>query len=108
MAELPELDPVVHGKLRLAVLSLLATVDAADFVWLRERTGASDGNLGAQLAKLEAAGYIAMEREFRHRKPRTQCRLTKKGRRALAGYVKALRRLLGAAMAESGEVAGRD
>lgn len=106
MAELPDLDPVVHGKVRLAVLSLLAAVDAADFVWLRERTGASDGNLGAQLAKLEAAGYVTIEKQFVRRKPRTQCRLTQAGRQALADYVKALRRLLGAAM-ETSEVAGQ-
>ena len=47
MADLPELNPVVHGKLRLALLSLLAGVEQADFTWLRDKTGSTDGNLGA-------------------------------------------------------------
>ena len=53
MPELPELNPVVHGKLRLALLSLLSGVEEAEFTWLRSRTGSTDGNLGAQLQKLE-------------------------------------------------------
>ena len=53
MPELPELNPVIHGKLRLALLSLLTGVNEAEFTWLREKTGATDGNLGAQLMKLE-------------------------------------------------------
>jgi DNA-binding MarR family transcriptional regulator len=96
--ELPELDPVVHGKLRLAALSLLLTVDEADFTWLREKTGSTDGNLGAQMLKLEEAGYVAMEKRFAGRKPQTMYRMTAAGRDALAQYVSALRRLLGGAL----------
>jgi DNA-binding MarR family transcriptional regulator len=92
--ELPELDPVVHGKLRLAVLSLLVTVQEADFTWLRQRTGSTDGNLGAQMQKLEEAGYVAMEKRFAGRKPQTLYRMTPEGREALAGYVAALKALL--------------
>jgi hypothetical protein len=54
---LPELNPVVHGRLRLALLSLLSGVEEAEFTWLRAKTEATDGNLGAQLLKLEEAGY---------------------------------------------------
>lgn len=93
--ELPELDPVVHGKLRLALLSLLAGVEEADFVWLRAKTGATDGNLGAQLLKLEQAAYVSMEKRFVQRKPQTLYRITPQGRQALSDYVAALRRLLG-------------
>src|SRR5580704_14248915 len=96
--ELPELDAVIHGKLRLAVMSLLVTVEEADFTWLREKTGSTDGNLGAQMLKLEEAGYVAMEKRFQGRKPQTVYRLTAKGREALAGYVAALKRLLGGAL----------
>ena len=71
MPELPELDPVVHGKLRLAVLSLLVGVEEADFTWLRDKTGSTDGNLGAQMLKLEEAGYVAMQKRFAGRKPQT-------------------------------------
>ena len=62
MPELPELNPVIHGKLRLAVLSLLMGVDEAEFTWLRGKTGSTDGNLGAQLMKLEEAGYVAVRK----------------------------------------------
>ncbi|HXB62462.1 MAG TPA: transcriptional regulator [Acidobacteriaceae bacterium] len=96
--ELPELDPIIHGKLRLAVLSLLAGVEAADFTWLRQRTGSTDGNLGAQMLKLEEAGYVAMEKKFAGRKPQTLYRMTPAGREALAQYVAALKRLLGGAL----------
>jgi DNA-binding transcriptional ArsR family regulator len=95
--EMPELDPVVHGKLRLAVLSLLVGIEEADFTWLRQKTGSTDGNLGAQMLKLEEAGYVAMEKRFAGRKPQTLYRMTTAGREALANYVAALKRLLGGA-----------
>src|SRR4051794_33554206 len=96
--ELPDLNPVIHGKLRLALLSLLMTVEEADFTWLRARTGSTDGNLGAQLAKLEEAGYVAVEKKFVQRKPQTLYRMTEEGRKALAEYVRALKQLLGASI----------
>jgi DNA-binding MarR family transcriptional regulator len=98
MPELPELNPVIHGKLRLAVLSLLSTVDEAEFTWLREKTGATDGNLGAHLLKLEEAGYLLVEKKFVHRKPVTLYRMTASGRKALTEYVQALKTLLGGAL----------
>jgi len=96
--ELPELNPVIHGKLRLALLSLLAGVEEAEFTWLRARTGSTDGNLGAQLLKLEEAGYVAVDKKFVQRKPQSNYRLTESGREALSEYVSALRQLLGAAI----------
>jgi DNA-binding PadR family transcriptional regulator len=98
MPDLPELNPVIHGKLRLALLSLLSTVEEADFTWLRGKTGSTDGNLGAQLAKLEEAGYVQVEKKFVQRKPQSIYRLTETGRKALTEYVQALRQLLGAAI----------
>ena len=98
MPELPELNPVIHGKLRLALLSLLAGVEQAEFTWLRARTGATDGNLGAQLLKLEEAGYVAVEKKFVERKPQTVYRMTEAGRTALSEYVQALKQLLGGAI----------
>ncbi len=96
--ELPELNPVIHGKLRLALLSLLSTVEEAEFTWLRTKTNATDGNLGAQLIKLEEAGYVEVEKKFVLRKPQTLYRMTHAGRRALTEYVQALKRLLGSAI----------
>ncbi len=98
MPELPELNPVIHGKLRLALLSLLAGVDEAEFTWLRAKTGSTDGNLGAQLLKLEEAKYVAMEKRFVLRKPQTVYRITNEGRQALTEYVQALKQLLGSAI----------
>jgi len=98
MPELPELNPVIHGKLRLALLSLLSGVVEAEFTWLRAKTGSTDGNLGAQLMKLEEAGYVAVEKKFVQRKPQTLYRMTEGGRQALTDYVQALKRLLGAAI----------
>ena len=95
MPDLPELNPVVHGRLRLALLSLLSGVEEAEFTWLREKTQATDGNLGAQLLKLEQAAYVTVEKKFVLRKPQTLYRITEAGRQALAEYVQALRQLLG-------------
>ena len=72
MPDMPELNPVVHGRLRLALLSLLSGVEEAEFTWLRAKTEATDGNLGAQLLKLEEAGYVAVEKKFVLRKPQTR------------------------------------
>ena len=98
MPELPELNPVIHGKLRLELLSLLAGVEEAEFTWLRAKTSSTDGNLGAQLMKLDEAGYVSVEKKFVQRKPQTLYRITEAGRAALAEYVRALKQLLGAAI----------
>jgi len=95
---LPELNPVIHGKLRLALLSLLAGVEQAEFTWLRTKTASTDGNLGAQMMKLEEAGYVTVEKSFVQRKPQTLYRITEAGREALAEYVQALKQLLGQAL----------
>jgi DNA-binding HxlR family transcriptional regulator len=96
--ELPELNPVIHGKLRLALLSLLAGVEEAEFTWLRAKTGSTDGNLGAQLQKLEETGYVKVKKRFVERKPQSLYRITETGRAALAEYVRALKELLGASI----------
>jgi DNA-binding PadR family transcriptional regulator len=98
MPELPDLNPVVHGKIRLALHSLLAGDDEAEFTWLRGKTGSTDGNLGAQLLKLEESGYVSMEKRFVLRKPQTVYRITEQGRQALMEYVQALKQLLGSAI----------
>lgn len=94
MPDIPDLNPVVHGRLRLALLSLLAGVETAEFTWLRSKTNATDGNLGAQLLKLEEAGYVKAEKRFVLRKPQTLYRISAAGRAALRDYVRALQDLL--------------
>jgi DNA-binding HxlR family transcriptional regulator len=91
---------VIHGKLRLALLSLLSGIEEAEFTWLRSKTGSTDGNLGAQLAKLEEAGYVAVEKKFVQRKPQTLYRMTEAGRTAFIEYVQALKQLLGEAIGD--------
>ena len=100
MPELPELNPVIHGKLRLALLSLLSGIEEAEFTWLRSKTGSTDGNLGAQLAKLEEAGYVTVEKKFVQRKPQTLYRMTEAGRTAFIEDVQALKQLLGEAIGD--------
>jgi len=94
-ALMPQLDPIVHGQLRLAVLSLLSGVEQADFRWLRDRTGSTDGNLGANLAKLEEARYISVKKKFIAKKPNSLYKLTPAGRKALTAYIRTLKELLG-------------
>ena len=98
MPDLPELNPVVHGRLRLALLALLSGVEEAEFTWLRAKTEATDGNLGAQLLKLEEAGYVAVKKKFVLRKPQTRYRITETGRQAFTEYIRALKQLLGPAV----------
>lgn len=90
-----ELDSLLHSQLRLAVMSILMNVEEADFVYLREKTESTAGNLSVQLDKLTAAGYISVEKGFVGKKPRTVCRVTDLGRRAFAAYVAALRTYIG-------------
>ncbi len=91
----PELDPVVHAQLRLAALTLLSGVEEAEFTWLRDRTGSTDGNISVHLAKLEEAGYIAVHKRFDGRTPKSYYRMTPAGRAAYLRYLAALRALLG-------------
>lgn len=89
-----KLDPLLHSELRLAVMSLLVELEEADFVYLRENTQATAGNLSVQLDKLSDAGYISVEKTFEGRKPRTVCRITPVGLQAFENYVDALRTYL--------------
>lgn len=85
-----KLDPLLHSELRLAVMSILVGVDEADFVYIRKQTGATAGNLSVQLDKLSEAGYIAVEKGFKGKKPCTTCRVTEAGISAFSEYVAAL------------------
>lgn len=88
---LKDLDPLLHSQLRLGVMSLLLSVESADFTWLREKTNSTAGNLSVQLDKLSEAGYISIDKSFNGKKPLTTCRITKKGIKAFEEYVKSLK-----------------
>lgn len=89
-----ELDQLLHSQLRLAVMSVLMHLDKADFVYLKDKTEATAGNLSVQLDKLSTAGYITVEKGFVGKKPRTVCSITDKGREAFEAYVNTLRQYL--------------
>lgn len=88
------LDPLIHSQLRLAIMSLLIGVEEADFVFLKEKTGATAGNLSVQIDKLREANYIQVEKIFQGKMPRTICRMTPAGVKAFDDYVQALKTYL--------------
>ena len=89
-----ELNPLLHSQLRLAIMSILMNVDEADFVYLKEKTESTAGNLSVQPDKLSTAGYIAVNKGFVGKKPRTVCTITDIGRKAFEEYVDDLRQYL--------------
>lgn len=89
-----ELNPLLHSQLRLAVMSILMNVEEADFVYLKEKTESTAGNLSVQLDKLSTAGYISLEKGKSGKRPRTACSITAEGRKAFEEYVDALKSYL--------------
>lgn len=89
-----ELNPLLHSQLRLAVMSILMNVADADFVYLKEKTESTSGNLSVQIDKLSVAGYISVEKGYAGKKPRTTCRITPAGRTAFEEYVNDLKSYL--------------
>ncbi len=91
MGQFKELDPVLHSQLRLAVISLLISVEVAEFTFLKEQTGATAGNLSVQITKLKESGYIEVTKKFSNNYPQTLCRITPLGRQKFSEYVEALK-----------------
>ena len=89
-----ELDPILHSQLRLAVISLLISVKEAEFTFLKDKTGATAGNLSVQIQKLKDAGYINVTKQFKDNYPQTICKITSAGVNAFEEYVKALQQYL--------------
>ena len=90
----PKLDPLLHSELRLAVMSILAGVDGAEFSYIKQQTGATSGNLSVQIDKLSAAGYITVEKGFKGKMSCTTCKITKAGLDAFENYVNSLKEYL--------------
>jgi DNA-binding MarR family transcriptional regulator len=88
------LDPILHNQLRLAVMSLLISVEKAEFQYLKEKTGATAGNLSIQVQKLKEVGYIEVEKSFRNNYPLTTCTVTETGLKAFEQYVEAIKSYL--------------
>jgi DNA-binding transcriptional ArsR family regulator len=82
-----DLDPLLHERGRLAIVSVLAAVERLTFTELRDQLEMTDGNLSVHLTKLEAKGYVVIDKQFVGRKPQTTCRVTSAGRKAFAHYL---------------------
>ena len=91
------IDDVIHGRIRLGVVAYLSAVESALFSELRDKVGATDGNLSAHLRKLEDAGYVAVAKSFVNRKPQTRLALTASGRRAWSQWLAQMESLRDAA-----------
>jgi len=92
-----ELNEIIHQPVRLRIMAALVTLEPAnevDFTYLRELLDVTDGNLGAHLRKLEDAGYIAVNKTFVERKPRTYVAATAEGRKVFQEHVSALQAIL--------------
>jgi DNA-binding MarR family transcriptional regulator len=89
-----DLDQVIHAPARLTVLTYLYVVESVDFLFLKNITGLTWGNLSSHLSKLEEAGYVAVEKEFRGKKPHTMLHLTDEGRAAFRAYKQRLQQVL--------------
>ena len=89
-----DLDPILHSQLRLAVMSLLISVKEAEFIFLKEKTNATAGNLSVQIQKLKEAAYIDVIKQFKDNYPQTICKITPLGIKAFERYVKNLQTYL--------------
>ncbi|WP_306253101.1 transcriptional regulator [Parvularcula sp. IMCC14364] len=95
-----EIDDLIHGRVRLALMAFLSGAGTAEFTDLRKRIGVTDGNLSIHIRKLEDAGYIDVEKRFKERRPQTLCHLTEKGRAAWIDYIAQMESLLSPKAAE--------
>lgn len=89
-----DLDPILHSQLRLAVMSLLIGVKEAEFIFIKEKTGSTAGNLSVQITKLKDAGYVEVLKQYKDNYPQTICKITSAGIKAFETYVKALQSYL--------------
>jgi DNA-binding transcriptional ArsR family regulator len=89
-----DLDRVIHEPARLLLVALLAGVKEADFLWLQRESGLTKGNLSSHLARLEEAGYVAVQKTFKGKIPLTVLRLTRAGKSAFDVYKKQMNGLL--------------
>jgi DNA-binding MarR family transcriptional regulator len=94
LRDIGKVDRIVHEPARLMILMVLYTVERADFTFLTSATELTDGNLSSHLSKLEDAGYVAIEKGYAGKKPRTELRLTEAGRQAVEEYNRTMRQAL--------------
>jgi DNA-binding MarR family transcriptional regulator len=91
-SEKPNFDELILSKTRLGIIAALISGDKLDFTYLRNTLNLSDGNLSVQICKLEGAGYINVKKVFVDRKPKTFCKITSKGQKAVRNLIRKLER----------------
>jgi DNA-binding MarR family transcriptional regulator len=89
-----QIDDVLHSRIRTAIMAVLASVDEAEFTFIRDKIHATDGNLSVHLKKLEEHKYVHVEKKFIERKPATIYRITARGRKAFEEYISFLEKLI--------------
>ena len=89
-----DLDPLIHAPIRLAILTILATVTSANFTFIKDSVKTTDGNLSTHLTKLEEGGYIIIEKKFKGKKPQTICAISDQGREAFSKYIDHLENII--------------
>lgn len=89
-----KIDNLIHSRIRLAIMTILVTNDEADFNFLKQKTGATDGNLSSHLSTLEEADYLESKKRFVDKKPLTTYQLTQQGRQAFEGYIGQLEKFI--------------
>ena len=89
-----QLDEIIHSRIRLAIMSVLISMDEADFNFIKEKINATDGNLSVHLKKLEDAEYLSVQKEFLDKKPHSLYKITKKGKTAFEKYIEQLEKLI--------------
>lgn len=89
-----QIDDLIHSRIRLAVMAALAALGSSSFSLIKEKVGATDGNLSVHMRKLEEANYISVDKSFVDRKPVSIYKLTPAGKTALNTYIKYLENLL--------------
>jgi DNA-binding HxlR family transcriptional regulator len=89
-----QLDDIIHSRIRLAIISVLISVEEAEFNFLKEKVNTTDGNLSVHIRKLEEAGYVSVKKEFIDRKPKTIYALSSIGKKAFEAYVEHLEKMI--------------
>jgi DNA-binding MarR family transcriptional regulator len=89
-----EVNKLIHAPIRLGIMTILNSVNKANFIYLRKKLDVTDGNLSSHMEKLEKEGYIKVKKEFVDRKPNTIYRITEKGKKAFRSYLEHLGRIL--------------
>ena len=89
-----DLDPILHSQLRLSIVSILMTVEEANFTFIQETTKAAAGNISIQIKKLQEAGYVKVEKTFKNNYPNTSISITSKGTKAFEDYVSNLKKYI--------------